>query len=64
MLHVMRTAQPQGASQLIRHVSATAAAMGLTLGDEAAWHAADRTYPWPEPLTSPEFWTQTEAALC
>lgn len=58
--HVMYTAEPQGALKLIRHVSATAAAMGLSLGDEAAWKAADRTFPWPEDMPSAEFWTQME----
>jgi len=64
VLHVMQTAEPQGAMKLIRHVSATAAHMGLTLGDEAAWHAADRTFPWQEPIPSPEYWNQLEADLC
>ena len=63
VLHVMQTAQPQGVTRLIRHVSAVAASLGLSLGDEAAWHAADSTYPWAEPLSSPEFWKQLEATL-
>ncbi|MBQ2952874.1 MAG: metallophosphoesterase family protein [Clostridia bacterium] len=63
VLHVMQTAQPQGASVVIRHVNATAAAMGLTLGDEAAWNAADLTCPWSETVPSPEYWKQLEAAL-
>lgn len=58
--HVMCTAEPQGALKLIRHVSATAGAMGLTLGDESAWKAADRTFPWAEDMPSAEFWTQME----
>ena len=53
----------QGATLVIRHVSAVAASMGLTLGDEAAWQAADRTYPWAEPLPSAEYWKQLEATL-
>lgn len=63
VLHVMQTAQPQGVTRLIRHVSAVATSMGLSLGDEAAWHAADSSYPWAEPLSSPEFWKQMEATL-
>lgn len=63
VVHVMQTAEPQGALKLIRHVSATAAAMGLTLGHEAAWKAADRTYPWPEPIDSEQYWKQMESAL-
>ena len=61
--HVMRTAEYQGVLKLVRHVSATAAAMGLTLGDEAAWKAADRTYPWAEAMSSEEYWNQVEKSL-
>lgn len=64
VLHVMQTAQPQGVMELLRHVNATAAAMGLTLGDEAAWRTADLTYPWTEAVPSPEYWKQLEATLC
>lgn len=60
VLHVMCTAESQGAMKLIRHVSAVASAMGLTLGDEAAWKAADRTFPWGEDMSSEEYWTQME----
>jgi len=63
VVHVMQTAEPQGAVKLIRHVSATAAAMGLTLGDEAAWKAADVTFPWHEAITSEEYWNQVEKSL-
>ncbi len=58
--HVMRTAEYQGVLKLVRHVSTVAAGMGLTLGDRAAWETADRTYPWAEPLTSPEYWRHME----
>lgn len=61
--HVMRTAEYQGVLKLVRHVSATAAAMDLTLGDEAAWKAADRTYPWAEAISSEEYWNQVEKSL-
>ena len=63
VVHVMQTAEPQGAMKLIRHVSAVAKAMGLTLGDEAAWKAADRTFPWDEKFTSEEYWNQVEKSL-
>ena len=63
VLQVMRTAEPQGAMQLVRYVQSTAQRMGLTLGDAAAWEAADRSYPWPNPLTSPEYWKQMEISL-
>ena len=60
VMHVIRTSEPQGAMKFIRHVSAAALPMGLTLADEAAWHAADRTYPWPEAVSSEEYWSQLE----
>ena len=63
VLHVMRTAEPQGAMKLIRHVSAVAAGMSLTLADESAWKAADRTFPWPEAIPSEEYWYNMEKSL-
>ncbi len=63
VLRVMQTSEPQGAMHLIRHVSAVAADMGLTLGDESAWKAADRSFSWAEDMTSEEFWTQMENSL-
>lgn len=63
VLHVMQTAEPQGAMKLILHVSAVAAGMGLTLADESAWKAADLTYPWPEKMTSDEYWSEWEKSL-
>ncbi len=61
--HVMQTAEYQGVLKLMRHVSAVASGMGLTVGDIAAWEAADRTYPWREPMTSPEYWHHLEETL-
>lgn len=63
VLHVMRTAEPQGAMKLIRHVSDVATRMGLTLGDEAAWQVADRSFPWAEGVSSSEYWTQMEKSV-
>lgn len=63
VLHVMTTAESQGALKLIRHVQKTAATMGLTLGDESAWKAADLTFPWTEAIPSTEYWTQLEKSL-
>lgn len=63
VLHVIRTGEPQGAMRLVQHVNAYAAQNGLDSGSEAAWKLADRTFSWPEPLTSEEFWTQMENAL-
>ena len=63
VLHVMTTAESQGALKLIRHVQKTAATMGLTLGDESAWKAADLTFPWTEAIPSTQYWTQLEKSL-
>ncbi len=63
VLQVMHTAEPQGPLKLIRHVSAIAAGMGLTLADESAWKAADRTFPWPEAISSEEYWHNMEKSL-
>lgn len=63
VLHVMRTAEPQGAMKLILHVRDVVAGMGLSLADEAAWKVADRTYPWPEDMPSDEYWSELEKSL-
>ena len=63
VLHVMQTAECQGVTKLIRHVNRVAADMGLTLGDESAWKAADRTYPWTEAISSEEYWHNLEKQL-
>ena len=60
---VIAAAEYQGVLNLVRHVSAVAASMGLTLGDESAWKAADRTFPWAEAMTSEEYWNQLEKQL-
>ena len=60
---VMATAEYQGVLNLVRHVNSVAAQMGLTLGDESAWKAADLTFPWTEAIPSTEYWTQLEKSL-
>ena len=61
--HVMATGEYQGVTKLIRYVSTFADTMDMTLGHEAAWKAADQTYPWAEPLNSVEYWKQMEKIL-
>ena len=63
VMHVIRTAEPQGALKLIRHVHAVASAMRLTLADEAAWKAADASYPWAEDMSTEEYWHRMENTL-
>ncbi len=60
---VMQTAEYQGGLKLVQHVRSVAEQMGLTLGDEAAWKAADLTYPWPEAISSEEYWDRMEKSL-
>ena len=60
---VIAAAEYQGVLNLVRHVNAVAATMGLTLGDESAWKAADLTFPWTEAIPSTEYWTQLEKSL-
>ena len=60
---VIAVAEYQGVLNLVRHVNAVAATMGLTLGDESAWKAADLTFPWTEAIPSTEYWTQLEKSL-
>ncbi len=43
---------------LMAHVNRTAKALGLAFGSEEAWHAADASFPWPEPVDSRTFWKQ------
>ena len=63
VVRVIAAAEYQGVLNLVRHVSAVAATMGFTLGDESAWKAADLTFPWAENMPSTEYWTQLEKAL-
>lgn len=63
VVQVMRTADYQGVLKLVRHVNAVSTEAGLSSGDESAWKLADHTYPWPEPISSEEFWTQMENTL-
>ena len=59
----MRTGEYQGVLKVVRHVIQTARSMGLSLGDQAAWEAADRTYPWREPMSTADFWKRAGEAL-
>ena len=63
VLHTMLTGEYSATLKLIRFVSARAAEMGLTLGDEAAWRAADPMYPWAEPIPTDQYWKQLEERL-
>lgn len=59
----MRTGEYQGVLKVVRHVIRTAGAMGLSLGDQAAWEAADSAYPWLEPMSTAAFWRRAEEVL-
>lgn len=55
-IQVMQTGEYQGVLKLMRHVSATAASLGMDFGDRDAWLAADRTYPWNEKMSTADYW--------
>lgn len=63
VLHTIRTGTPMYVLDLVRYVAAIARPMGLTAADEEAWLAADRTWPWPEAMSSREYWKKTERDL-
>ncbi len=48
---VMLTGEVAGTEKMMRHV----ASFG-SVADPASWQAADRSWPWPEPLSSIEYW--------
>lgn len=56
-VHVMKSAEPQGVTQLLRHVAAVARPLGLTIADEAAWREADASYPWEEATPTEAYWS-------
>ncbi len=58
VLQNLRTGRYDSISSLVRHVAATG-----DPGDPAVWRAADLTYPWDEPLSTPEFWRKQEDTL-
>ena len=60
---VLQTGEYQGVLKLMRHVHQTATVAGLDPGSQAAWRLADASYPWAEPVTSPEYWSQLEESL-
>lgn len=63
VLRTMQTGEYQGVTRFVRHVMTVGKTMNLTLADREAWLAADRLWPWPEPLTSPEYWNKVKEEL-
>lgn len=59
----MAEGRPLYVLQLLTHARRVASALGLTLGDRAAWAEADRTWPWPEAVSSPAYWAEGGAAV-
>lgn len=56
VLQTMYTGSESSVTHLMKHIISTGAPYGLTLGDEAAWTLADQTYPWAQPLSTPDYW--------
>lgn len=46
----------------MRHAKAVAAGTGLSFADDALWAEVDRTYAWPEPVTSEQYWKELAQA--
>ena len=58
ILQNLRTGRYDSVSSLVRHVAAAG-----DPADPTVWCAADLTYPWDEPLSTPEFWEAQEERL-
>ncbi len=58
ILQNLRTGRYDSVSSLVRHVAAAG-----DPADPTVWRAADLTYPWDEPLSTPEFWEAQEERL-
>lgn len=63
VMTTMRTGETMYVLRLMRHMAAYAQAHGLSNGDERAWHEADVSFAWHEPMTSPEYWKKVERDL-
>lgn len=57
------TGREDSVTSLMHHIAATGKPLGLTLADEAAWQFADATFPWLDPISTPDFWKMTEEKL-
>lgn len=56
VLHTMLTGEYQYTLRMLRSISRVAEPLGLTIGDEAAWKAADQALPWQEKLLCRDYW--------
>lgn len=56
VLHTMLTGEYQAVLKLMRFITETGRPLGLSLGDEEAWHAADRALPWQEKIITDVYW--------
>lgn len=63
VLQTIYTGCETSVTGLMRHIIAVGKPLALTLADEAAWHAADPTYAWTEPLSTPDYWKMMEDKL-
>ena len=60
-LQVMCDGSPMLCLRYFKHANAVAALMGVPLGHEEAWKAADTLWPWPEHESTGDFWRRMEA---
>ncbi len=59
-LQVMTGGESMLCLHFFRHAAAIAAEMGLPMGSEAAWQAADAAWSWPGGETTQAFWRRIE----
>lgn len=63
VMQMVRSAEVKSMLYLVQHVQAEAKRLGLPMGDESVWKQADRTWRWPEPMTSEQYWQERRRAL-
>lgn len=63
ILQTLYTGNENSVTALIQHIQTVGAPHGLTVADEAGWLLADSTFPWTEPLTTPDYWMMMEDKL-
>ena len=63
VLQTMYTGCESSVTHLMKHIISAGATHNLTLGDEASWALADQTYPWAQPLSTPDYWKMIKEKL-
>ena len=59
--HTMETGRTM-TLPFMQHAQATAAQTGLSFTDDALWLEADRSFAWPDPVPSEQYWKELAKA--